>query len=163
MSSRRDDDELIDELLRWLAFQLRIPRRGVGSRRPNCSLSNLKQQRPPASSTSPAKHNAPLDKIERASDRLSRPSSSCDSPVRSCKLLEVHSLRTGLQQRVRAAWCHGTLTNIRDAARKARVSRTGRPRNFLKQHIVDLGTGILRKIFTQAAHRRREQFLPALC
>ena len=31
-----------------------------------------------------------------------------------------------------------TLTNIRDAARKARVSRTGRPRNFRKQQIVDL-------------------------
>jgi hypothetical protein len=31
-----------------------------------------------------------------------------------------------------------TLTNVREAARKAQIRRTGRPRNVRKQHIVDL-------------------------
>jgi hypothetical protein len=88
---------------------------------------------------SPVKHNAPLDKIERASERLiaaleqlrrhpythaSFWSSGAFGPVNAGELERAGVTRT--------------LTNIRDAARKARVRKTGRPRNFRKQHIVDL-------------------------
>jgi hypothetical protein len=48
-----------------------------------------------------------------------------------------------------------TLTHIRNAAREARISKTGRPRNYQKQQ--------LREIFTEETKKRRQQLLPGLC
>jgi hypothetical protein len=83
---------------------------------------------------SPAKHNAPLDEIVRASDR----------PIAALKQLRNHPHAYASFWRFAAfgpvyvseferAGVIPTLTNIRDAAREARLSRTGRPRNFRKQ------------------------------
>ena len=88
---------------------------------------------------SPAKHNAPLDEIERATNRL----------IAALKQLRCHphayanfwsfaAFGPVYVSEFERAGVIPTLTDIRDAARKARVSRTGRPRNYRKQHIVDL-------------------------
>jgi hypothetical protein len=90
------------------------------------------------SQPSPAKHNAPLDKIEQASDKL----------ITALKQLELHPYAQASFWRFLAfgpvyageferPGVMRTLANIRDAAREGRVSRTGRPRKFRKQHIVD--------------------------
>ncbi len=132
------DDGTIDELLRlagvstecsaarrWLESAL-VGARGTPEPRP-------------IPQPSPAKHNAPLDEIERASNRL----------IAALKQLRGHPHAYASFWRFAAfgpvyvneferAGVIPTLTRIRDAAREARVSRTGRPRNYRKQHIVDL-------------------------
>jgi hypothetical protein len=87
---------------------------------------------------SPAIHNAPLDQIQRATDRL----------MAALDELRRHPHAYGSFWRfaafgpVRAdkferADVMSALKNIRDAARNMRVSKTGRPPDFRKQHIVD--------------------------
>ena len=136
MSSRRDDDELIDELLRlagvstensgarsWLETGLAAAR-SIGE-----------AARPPT----PAKHNAPLDKVARASDRLVVALEQLRShPYAYASFWRFTAFGPVYNSEFERPGVIGTLTDIRAAARKARVGRTGRPRNFLKQHIVDL-------------------------
>ena len=145
MPNEFPDDGTIDELLslagvstedsaarRWLESALAAARGALEPRLVATGATRVPQP-------SPARHNAPLDKIERASDRL----------IAALKQLRRHPYAHVSFWRFAAfgpvyaseferAGVIPTLTNIRDAARKARVSRTGRPRNFRKQHIVDL-------------------------
>ena len=53
-----------------------------------------------------------------------------------------------------------TLTNIRDAARKARVSKTGRPRNFRKQQIVDLALAFCARFSPKKPSNDVNNFFP---
>jgi hypothetical protein len=81
----------------------------------------------------------PLDKIERASDRLIAVLEQLRRhPHAHASFWRFEAFGPVYTSEFERADVIPTLTNIRDAARKARVSRIGRPRNFRKQHIVDL-------------------------
>ena len=54
-----------------------------------------------------------------------------------------------------------TLTMIRDAARSARIRRTGRPRNFRKQHIVDLALAFCARFSSEKPSSDVNNFFPA--
>ena len=54
-----------------------------------------------------------------------------------------------------------TLTNIRDAADKARVCRTGRPQNFRKQQIVDLALAFCARFSPNRPSSDVNNFFPA--
>ena len=112
---------------------------------------------------SPAKHNAPLDKIERASDRL----------IAALKQLRSHPHAFASFWRFAAfgpvyvseferAGVIPTLANIRDAAREARVSRTGRPRKSRKQQIVDLALGFCARFSPKRPSSDPNNFFPHL-
>ena len=140
MPTEFPDDGTIDELLRlagvstehsaarrWLESAL-VAARGTLEPR----LAGLPQP-------SPAKHNAPLDEIERASDRLIAALEQLRRhPHAYASFWRFAAFGPVYASEFERAGVIPTLTNIRDAARKARVSRTGRPRNFRKQQIVDL-------------------------
>ena len=103
-----------------------------------------------ASKPVPAKHNAPLKKIERAAaqliaalERLRR------HPYAHESFWSFKAYGPVYASEFERAGVMPTLTNVRAAARKAQIRRTGRPRNIRKQHI--LGTSILRKVFTRYA------------
>jgi hypothetical protein len=139
------DDRTIDALLRlasvsterpaarrWLESALVAAR---GTSEPRLLAPGAKRIPQPT----PAKHNAPLDKIERA----------CDRVIAALKQLRRHPHAYASFWRFAAfgpvydneferAGVAPTLAMIRDAARNARIRRTGRPRNFRKQQIVDL-------------------------
>ena len=137
MPTEFPDDGTIDELLRLagVSTERSAARRWLGSALAAARGTPERLLPQP----SPAKHNAPLDKIERASDRL----------IAALKQLKSHPHAYASFWRFAAfgpvyigdferAGVIPTLTNIRDAAREARVSTTGRPRKFRKQQIVDL-------------------------
>jgi hypothetical protein len=111
---------------------------------------------------SPAKHNAPLDAIDRASDRL----------IAALKQLRSHPHAYASFWRFAAfgpvyvneferAGVIPTLTHIRDAAREARVSRTGRPRKYRKQHTVDLALAFCARFSTRKPSSDANNFFPA--
>ena len=147
----------------WLAFQLKssAARRWLesalaaarGTLEPRLGASPYQP--------SPAKHNAPLDKIERASDRL----------IAALKQLRGHPHAYASFWRFAAfgpvyvneferAGVIPTLTNIRDAAREARVSRTGRPRKYRKQHIVDLALAFCARFSPKTPSSDVNNFFP---
>ena len=110
---------------------------------------------------SPAKHNASLDKIERASDRL----------ITALKRLRNHPHAHASFWRFAAfgpvyvneferAGVIPTLTHIRDAAREARITRTGRPRNYRKQHIVDLALAFCARFSAKRPSSDVNNFFP---
>ncbi|MET4279815.1 MULTISPECIES: hypothetical protein [unclassified Bradyrhizobium] len=87
----------------------------------------------------PAKHNAPLNAIARATDQL----------IAALDDLRRHGHSHGAFWRCEAFGplrgpnletpaVISTLENIRHAACKARMTQTGRPRDYRKQHIVNL-------------------------
>jgi len=93
----------------------------------------------PAPRPCPAKHNAPLEKIEQAGDQL----------IAAIKELRHHPYAHASFWRFAAFGpvytneferpdIISTMTNVHDAARQARVNKIGRPRNFRKQQIVNL-------------------------
>ena len=138
MPTEFPDDGKIDELLRLAGVSTE---RSAARRWLESALAAARGTPEPrlVPQPSPAKHNAPLDEIERASNRL----------IAALKQLRRHPHAYASFWRFAAfgpvyaseferAGVMPTLTNIRDAARKARVSRTGRPPNFRKQQIVDL-------------------------
>jgi hypothetical protein len=145
MPTKFADDGTIDELLRlagvsteasaarcWLKSALAAAR-GQLERR----LAATGATRVPL--PSPAKHNAPLDKVERATDRLIAALEELRRhPHAHASFWRFEAFGPVYASELERADAIPTLTNIRDAARKARVSRTGRPRNFRKQQIVDL-------------------------
>ena len=161
------DDGTIDELLRlagvslehsvargWLESALAAAR---GTLEPRLAATGTMHVAQP----SPAKHNAPLDKIERAHDRL----------ITALEQLRRHPYAHASFWRFAAFGpvyvneferpdVMGTLTNIRDAARKARVSRTGRPRNFRKQHIVDLALAFCARFSPKRPSTDANNFFP---
>jgi hypothetical protein len=138
MPTEFPDDGSIDELLRlagvstersaarhWLESALAAAR---GSPEPRL-----------VPQPSPAKHNAPLDEIERASNRLFAALKQLRShPHAYASFWRFAAFGPVYVSEFERAGVIPTLTHIRDAAREARISRTGRPRNYRKQHIVDL-------------------------
>jgi hypothetical protein len=145
MLTESADDATLDELLpfagvspeaaaarRWLDDALRAAR---GTLDPQLAATGLT----PVLRPSPARHNAPLKKIERDAARL----------IAALERLRRHPYAHASFWRFRAfgpvyaneferAGVMPTLTNIREAARKAQIRRAGRPRDVRKQHIVDL-------------------------
>jgi hypothetical protein len=144
MPTEFSDDGTIDELLslagvsaghsaarRWLESALAAARGALEPRLVATGATRVPQP-------SPAKHNAPLDKIERASDRLIAALEQLRRhPYAHVSFWRFAAFGPAASELERAGVIP-TLTNIRAAARKARISRTGRPRNYHKQQIVDL-------------------------
>ena len=167
MPAEFPDDGTINELLclagvstedsaarRWLESALAAAR---GTLEPRLAATGAM----PLPQPSPAKHNAPLDKIERASDRL----------ITALEQLRRHPYAHANFWRFAAFGAvyfneferpdvMGTLTNIRDAARQARVSRTGRPRNFRKQQIVDLALAFCARFSPKRPSNDVNNFFP---
>jgi hypothetical protein len=54
-----------------------------------------------------------------------------------------------------------TLTTIRDAARRGRVSKTGRPRNFRKQKIVNFALGFCARFSPKRPSSDVNNYFPA--
>jgi hypothetical protein len=137
MPTEFPDDGTIDELLRLAGVSIK---RSAARCWLESALAAARGTLEPrlVPQPSPAKHNAPLDKIERASDRL----------IAALKQLRGHPHAYASFWRFAAFGpvyvneferaVIPTLTHIRDAAREARVSRTGRPRKYRKQHILAL-------------------------
>jgi hypothetical protein len=137
-------DETIDELLRlasvstedsaarrWLESALAAAR---GLLEPGEAATGATRMPQP----SPAQHNIPLDKIERASDRLIAALDELRGhPHAHANFWRFAAFGPVYANDFERVGVISTLTSVRDAAREARVSRTGRPRNFRKQHIVD--------------------------
>ena len=144
MPTEFPDDGMIDELLGlagvslehskargWLESALRAAR---GTLEPQLAANGA--TRVPQSS--PAEHNAPLDKIERARDRLFAALEQLRRhPYEYANFWRFAAFGPVYANQFERPDVMGTLTYIRDAARKARV-RTGRPRSLRKQHILDL-------------------------
>jgi len=108
---------------------------------------------------SPAKHNAPLDKIERARliaalEQLRR------HPYAHASFWRFEAFGPVNANEFERADVIPTLTNIRDAARKARVSKTGRPRNFRKQQIVDLALAFCARFSPKKPSNDVNNFFP---
>jgi hypothetical protein len=87
---------------------------------------------------SPAKHNAPLRKIEQASGRLLAALEQLRRhPYAHASFWRFKAFGPVYADEFERAGVLPTLANVRAAARKAQIRRTGRPRNVPKQHIVD--------------------------
>ena len=135
MPASLPDDPTIDELLE-LAGVTADPasRRWIGDALAAAQAIAKYEPRP-----SPAKHNAPLDAIEAAVNRLI---ATLDE-LRRHPLAHAGFWRFAAFGPVRAGEFErpgvtSTLSAIREAARKGRLSKIGRPRNSRKQQIVDL-------------------------
>jgi hypothetical protein len=111
---------------------------------------------------SPAKHNVPLEKIERASKRL----------ITTLEQLRRHphayrsfwsfaAFGPVCANEFERAGVMPTLTTVRDAARKGRVSKTGRPRNFRKQQVVDLALRFCTKYSPKRSSSDVNNYFPA--
>ena len=145
MSTEFPDDGIIDELLRlagvsledseargWLESALKAAR---GTLEPGLVAAGATGAPQPT----PAKHNAPLGKLERASDQLIAALEQLRRhPHAYISFWRFPAFGPVEAGKVERAELISTLKNIRDAAREARVSRTGRPPKSRKQHIVDL-------------------------
>ena len=161
------DDGTIDELLRlagvsteasaarcWLKSALAAAR-GQLERR----LAATGATRVPL--PSPAKHNAPLDKVEQATDRLIAALEELRRhPHAHASFWRFEAFGPVCASELERADAIPTLTNIRDAARKARVSRTGRPRNFRKQQIVDLALAFCARFSPKRPSNDVNNFFP---
>jgi hypothetical protein len=136
MPARRSDDETINELLKLAGVSTgdSEARAWIESALAASRALAAQEARP-----SPAKHNAPLNAIERATDRL----------IAALNALKCHGHAHGDFWRAatfgpvrdanfEAPAVMAIVKNIRHAARSARMTQTGRPRNYRKQHLVDL-------------------------
>ena len=161
------DDATIDELLslacastedsaarRWLESALAAARGKLERRLAATGATRVPQP-------SPAKHNAPLDKVERASDRLIAALEELRRhPHAHASFWRFQAFGPVYASEFERADVIPTLTNIRDAARKARVSRTGRPRNFRKQQIVDLALAFCARFSPKKPSNDVNNFFP---
>jgi len=161
------DDATIDELLSlagvstehsaarcWLQSALAAAR---GTLEPRLVATGATRVPQP----SPAKHNAPLDKVERASDRLIAALEELRRhPYAHASFWRFEAFGPVYASEFERADVIPTLTNIRDAARKARVSRTGRPRKFRKQHIVDLALAFCARFSPKKPSNDVNNFFP---
>jgi hypothetical protein len=111
---------------------------------------------------SPAKHNAPLDEIERGSNRLIAALKQLRSyPHAYASFWRFAAFGPVYVNEFERAGVIPTLTHIRDAARWARVSKTGRPRNFRKQQIVDLALAFCARFSPKKPSSDVNNFFPA--
>ena len=138
MPTEFPDDETIDELLRLVG----VSTDRSGARRWLESALVAARGKPEprlVPQLSPAKHNAPLDEIERASNRLIAALKQLRShPHAYASFWRFAAFGPVYANEFERAGVIPTLATIRDAARNARIGRTGRPRNYRKQQIVDL-------------------------
>ncbi|MGY4472305.1 hypothetical protein ACVWWK_008014 [Bradyrhizobium sp. LB9.1b] len=136
MPARQSDDETINELMELAGVSTadHKARGWIGTALAASRAPAAYEPRP-----SPAKHNAPLNAIERATDRL----------IAALNALKCHGHAHSYFWRAaafgpirdansEAPTVLATVKNIRHAARSARMTQTGRPRNYRKQHLVDL-------------------------
>jgi hypothetical protein len=145
MPTESPSDTTLDELLRlagvstedsaarrWLESALAAARAAVEPQLAAIGATRVPQP-------SPAQHNTPLEKIERTSDQLIAALEQLRyQPYAHASFWRYNGFGPVYASEFERAGVIPTLTKIRDAARKARVRGTGRPRNFRKQHIVDL-------------------------
>ena len=109
---------------RWLESALVAARSSIDPRR--------------VSRPSPAKHNAQLEKIERASKRLITTLEQLRRhPHAHQSFWSFAAFGPVYDSKFERAGVMPTLTTVREAARKGRVSKTGRPRNVRKQEVVE--------------------------
>lgn len=168
MPTEFPSDGMIDELLRLAG----VPTENSGARRWLESalaaahgtleprLAAIGATRVPK--PSPEKHNAPIDKIERASDQLIAAIEELRRhPYAHASFWRFEAFGPVYASEFERAGVIPTLTNIRDAAREARVSRTGRPRNYRKQQIVDLALAFCARFSPKKPSSDVNNFFPA--
>ena len=86
----------------------------------------------------PAKHNAPLEKIQRASDKLIEALKKLECyPYACASFWRFAGFGPIYNNEYERPDVLRTLTDIRNAARKGQISKIGRPRKSRKQLIVD--------------------------
>lgn len=136
MPARRSDDETVNELLKLAGVSTgdRKARAWIESALAASRALAAQEPRP-----SPAKHNAPLEAIEQATDRLI----AALNALRNQGHAHVGFWRFAARGPLGAPSFEtpvvmSTLQVIRRAARAARMTQTGRPRNYRKQHLVNL-------------------------
>lgn len=111
---------------------------------------------------SPAKHNAPLEKIDRATQQLITTLEQLRSyPHARQSFWSFPAFGPVYADQFERAGVMPTLTTIRDAARKGQVSKTGRPRNFRKQEIVDLALGFCARFSPKRPSSDDNNYFPA--
>ena len=148
MPTEFPDDGTIDELLRLagVSTERSAARRGLESA---FVAARGTPERRLVPQPSPARHNAPLDKIERASDRLIAALRQLRSHPRAyASFWRFAAFGPVYVSEFERGSAISTLINIRDAARNTRVSKTGSTAKFPQAADRRLGAGILRKIFT---------------
>ena len=122
MPTEFPDDETVDELLRLAG----VSSDRSGARRWLESALVAAGGKPDprrVPQLHPAKHNAPLDEIERASNRLIAALKKLRSHPHAEKASGGSSIRTRLRNEFEIASVIPTLAMIRDAARNARIGR----------------------------------------
>jgi hypothetical protein len=111
---------------------------------------------------SPTKHNLPLEKIERASNRLITTLEQLRRhPHAHRSFWSFAAFGPVHDSKFERAGVTLTLTTVRDAARKGRVSKTGRPRNVRKQQVVDLALGFCARCSLKRPSSDVKNFFPA--
>ena len=146
MSSRRDDDELIDELLRLAGVSTENSGARSWLETGLAAARSIGEAAPPPT---PAKHNAPLDKVARASDRL----------VVALEQLRSHQYAYASFWRFTAfgpvynseferRGVISILMDVRNAARQGAGTPNRPTKKFPQTAYRRSGTGILREIFT---------------
>jgi hypothetical protein len=160
MPSGLSDDRGIDELLRLAGLSIADPaaRAWMGDALAGAQAIAAGERRP-----SPAEHNAPLDTIGLAAVQLiaafnelrRHPHAhgafwrcAAFGPIRADKFERVDVMLA--------------LNIIHDAARGARSSRTGRPRDFRKQQVVNLVLAFSARFSTATPSSDVSNFFPQL-
>lgn len=147
MPTELPDDPTVNELLCLAGVSTTDPaaRRWLGDALTAARLAATSKPRP-----TPAKHNTPLDTIEQATGRL----------IAALDKLRRHPHAHGdfwryaafgpvRGSQVERADVMSALKIIRHAARSARVSKTGRPRDYRKQQIVDWALAFCARFSTE--------------
>lgn len=137
MPARQSDDETINELMELAGVSAadHKARGWIGSALAASRALAAQEPRP-----SPAKHNAPLNAIERAADRLTTALIALrrHHPQAHGDFWRSATLGPVRDGNFEAPAVMATVKNIRRAACRARIIQTGRPRDYRKQHVVDL-------------------------
>jgi hypothetical protein len=158
MPARLPDDRTISELLRLACVSTaddaarRWIRDALGAARATVAA----EPRP-----TPAKYNAPLDAIERATDRLLAALDELRRhPHAHGNFWRLATFGPVNDSQAERTDVMSALKNIRHAARKARVSRTGRPPDFRKQNIIDLALAFCARFSTSRPSGDVKKFFP---
>jgi hypothetical protein len=155
------DDGAINELLRLadISTEDAASRRGLESALV-AAHSTMDPRRVPR--PYPAKHNAPLEKIERASKRLITTLEQLRRhPYAHQSFWSFAAFGPVCANEFERAGFMPTLTTVREAARKGQVRKTGRPRNVRKQQVVDLALGFCARCSPKRPSNDDKNFFPA--
>ena len=114
-----------------------------------------------AASPRPAEHNAPLDAVRKAADRLSAALARLKNHPHSHRNFWRHAafgpIRGDIFERPDVL---ATVEAIARAAREGRLRRIGRPPDRRKQHIVDLALGFCVRFSPKNVSRDVNNFFP---